>query len=230
MGKTMCGRTCPTIRGTLIGLGFGLSLALLAGVPNSRADALDSFETTATDVVVDPFLIQYSTAGAIGTTGITGPNVISYSSIDDARFTAPSDFGLGEFVTAALPDGTSVSYNDTPFTITLLTPTADPVEVTGVLNGTVTGASQTNVTAQFDPVDSLADWFGDSSANGQGSLSMLNTEISLVPASTNRGRTSVQASASVVSPTPIPEPATITVLGALAVGIVLRRRLLPNLA
>ena len=60
-----------------------VAVALFASAP-ARADATDSSGGTIQS------LMQYSTAGAIGTTGISGPNVISFNSIPNGVFTASS--------------------------------------------------------------------------------------------------------------------------------------------
>ncbi len=63
-------------------------------------------------------LMQFGTSGQIGTTGITGPNVISYVPVSSGSFTTPSAFSLGTFVVGYQPQGTMTSYDHTPFSIT----------------------------------------------------------------------------------------------------------------
>src|SRR5262245_31091509 len=117
-------------------------LALVVGlVPASAfADPMTPTPQTPTS------LNEFSTSGTIGLTGISGPNVISFNSVADGTFTAPSSFSLGEFLVGALPPGVSTTYTNTPFQLSYSalkvngeTPTSNdtPVIMTGVLNGTV---------------------------------------------------------------------------------------------
>jgi len=211
------------------------ALAALALAPIGTARAVPLDQKTLLDSLTADF--QYSTSGSISTVGVTGPPVISYNSITDNAFTAPSAFSLGEFLLAKPPEGTTTQYNNTPFAITFLpggnTP---PVVLDGTLNGTVSGAKQTNVVASFTVPHN-----GNGNGNATpmpisfttgdltNSLNIEQLNLSLVPSSTNGGRTTAQARVIVTdgpTPIPVPEPTSIAVFLTAMAGLGLRRRLL----
>ena len=215
------------LRTSVIALGMVAAVAVFAPAP-ARGDATPAGGTVQS-------LMQYSTAGAIGTTGISGPNVISFNSIPNGVFTASSNptgtsnFSLGEFVVAPLPDGQSTVYNNTPFRITYLTdavggqtpvPNDTPIQLTGVLNGTVTGSSVSTVVATFNNVNS--------SFQTGSMLNALTTDNArfLVP-STNNGGLSTAEARDVIQPIPLatPEPTSVAVFLTAITGLGLRRRL-----
>ncbi len=176
---------------------------------------------------------DYATAGAIDTSGITGPNVITYNNVASGQYASPSQFSLGEFVVSALPADTTTTYNNTQFKITYLAqkvnggiPTVNetPLVITGKLNGAVTGAGQSSVVATFDPISPDPTFRTDDFVN---TLTM-PTSYLLVPSSTNSGRTTIQSTMASVNnplPAPAPEPATIAVFVMAGVGLGLRRHL-----
>jgi hypothetical protein len=173
-------------------------------------------------------LMGYSTSGSVGTTGVSGPSVISFNSVPSGTFTAPSSFSLGEFLTAALPPGVSTTYTNTPFQISYIDQTVDgitpttnqtPITITGELNGVVHGPSQSSVVATFDPLPITEFQTG----NFQNILSILGTTVSLVPSTTNGGQTTAQGQI-VVKAAPVPEPATVAIFLSAIVGLGLRRR------
>ena len=218
------------LRTSVIALGM-VAVAVFASAP-ARADATNS------DGGAIQSLMQYSTAGAIGTTGISGPNVISFNSIPNGVFTASSDpagtsnFSLGEFVVAPLPDGQSTVYNNTPFRITYLTdavggktpiPNDTPIQLTGMLNGTVTGSSVSTVVATFNTVNS--------SFRTGNMLNALTTDNArfLVPSTNNAGLSTSEAR-DVIQPSALatPEPTSVAVFLTAITGLGLRRRLRRN--
>jgi hypothetical protein len=177
-------------------------------------------------------IISYSTSGAVGLTGIDGPNVISFNSVATGEYDAPSSLSLGEFLVAPLAPGVSVTYDHTPFSITYLTnsvdgaaptPNESPITINGFLSGTVTGAGRSDVVATFNPLETSTFQTG----GYINSLRILDAAVSLVPSSTNGGRTTAQGRNIVqaVPPAPnTPEPATIVVFLTAAAGVGLRRR------
>jgi hypothetical protein len=200
-------------------IAFG-TVALLAS--HVRADAISSPSMT------------YNTAGSIGTTGVSGDgNVITYIPVTSGSFTSPSFLNLGFFQVAPLKDGQSTTYKDTPFSLTFLPSTvggsdvtADvkPITITGKLTGTINGNSQSSVTALFDPIS--APTF--TTPGFKHNLSITNTSLSLVPALTGNGQTSIQANfVSTSNPEkPVPEPTTIALFLTTIGGIGLRKRVL----
>lgn len=212
-------------------LTFAFGLAATAAVPAATMKA----NTPAT-------LMGYKTSGTIDTsTGITGPTdvvAINFRSVEGGSFQSPSAFSLGEFVVAALPQGVVTTYTDTPFKISYFTDTVDgetpelnetPLTITGVLNGTVSGPSQSDVIATFDPITDNEFRTG----NFLNTISILSPEVSLVPSTANGGRTTAQArirSEFSPSPPPVPEPATLTIFVAAIAGLGLRRHLRGRLA
>ncbi len=207
-----------------------LALAVAAAAP-AAADEIDSTKAGAANTVTS--LLNYSTSGAIDLSGVTGANVISFNSVSDNQFTAPSSFSLGEFLVAPLPVGVSTSYNNTPFSVTYIPRSVDgkPLDfdpgsvlptISGFLTGTVTGPSQIDVVATFKPVDKPAFQTGDFI----NTLSVLDAAVSLVPSTTNGGRTTAQGRIEIRA-APVPEPASVAVfLAALVGGLGLRRRVL----
>ena len=71
-------------------------------------------------------IINYSTSGTVESDGVVGDPVISFNSVNSGQnnsFNAPSNFSLGSFQVAALPDGQTTTYTNTPFHITFLVDT-----------------------------------------------------------------------------------------------------------
>jgi len=211
-------------RAAVLALALGAWLA-----PQAGADTLSSTEAAASV----KSLMDYGTSGTIDSTGVNGTPVISFNSVATGSYTAPSSFSLGEFLVAALPKGASTTYNNTPFHITYLANKTDgsvptvngtPVTLNGVLNGTLTDASQSNVVATFDK--EKIDPFQVGAFNN--TLNVVDKSLSLVPSTTNGGRTTAQGQMLVTgvhSGPPVPEPSTIAVFLTAMAGLGLRRRL-----
>jgi len=187
--------------------------------------ALGFVALAATGVQADP-IINYTTSGSIDSKGVNGFGVISFIPVSNGAFNAPSAFSLGDFQVAALPKDQSTTYTNTPFHITYLAnsvngiapnPNETPLEVSGVLNGDVSGANQSNVVATFDPLPKSSFLTGAF----KNSLKILDSPLSLVPSTTNNGQTSAQARLDTV---PVPEPTSIALFVTTLAGLGVRHR------
>jgi hypothetical protein len=180
-------------------------------------------------------LLDYSTAGApIVTTGVTGTNVISFVPVTGAQIDPSSNLPLGSFQVAALPDGQTTTYSNTPFQITFIPislggtaiSNPNPITVSGTLNGQITGNYQSSVAVKINPVaDGSFQLAGASST-----LSVLqNDQKLLVPASAG-GNTTLEGIITTTGnfnpETPLPEPSTIALFLSTVGGLGLRRYVL----
>jgi hypothetical protein len=200
------------------------------GLVAATAGGAQAAAITAT-TAASPLLAYDTVNSSIGTTGITGTPVIDFIPATGAVM-APSNMSFGKFEIVAPSSGTT-TYSNTPFSIQV-TPDAvngtaltgqTPVTVTGVFNGTVSSASQTDVVATFNPLTQSTFQAGQY-AN---TLGLPNSPLSLVPSTINNGDTTLQASiTSAVSPaaSPVPEPSTLALFAATIVGLGFRRRIL----
>ena len=207
-----------------------IALGLFASVSSSaKANGISSIQTGG--------ILTYSTSGFVtGTSGVTGTNVISYGAIGVATVNTDSNLPLGEFQVAPLGANQSTTYNNTPFSFTLI-PSAyngaplsepsnfSPLTVTGVLNGTETGDSQSNVIATFDPIKNDTFQLGSATST----LAGLPSQVLLVPHSAG-GVTTLEGAINTVgtvNPTaPVPEPSTIALFLSTVGGLALRRYVL----
>jgi hypothetical protein len=195
-----------------------IALSLLAaGAPHAIADNI----------------LTYSTSGAVGTTGITGSNVISFVPVQSESVAATSNISLGYFQVAPLAAGQSTTYDNTPISLTIVpnalnsTSVSDaPITLSGFLNGVVSGPNRSSVQATFSSFSSPT----FAVPNGTGTLSSLNnTTEFLVPSSVNNGQTTLQAQITTAIGPPIgpdagvPEPSTIALFLSMVGGLGLRR-------
>ncbi len=202
----------------------GLRTAVIAlGLLAWSAPRADAVATTTT-----PNLLEYSVAGVVGNTGITGSNVISYVPVQSAVIDPTSNIPLGSFQVAPLPTGQMTTYENTPFTLTFVptefngsTLSDTPITVSGTLTGSVSGPYQSSVQVNFNSL----------TANGfqlePGSSSTLNLlpddQKLLVPASAG-GITTMEAQISTAGlQVPAPEPSTIALFLSTVCGLGLRR-------
>jgi hypothetical protein len=179
-------------------------------------------------------ILTYSTSGFVeGTQGITGTNVITYGAINGAMVNTDSNLPLGEFQVAPLGASQTTTYADTPFSFTLI-PSAyngstladfSPLTVTGVLNGTETGNSQSNVIATINPIPNDTFQLGGATST----LAALPSEVLLVPNSAG-GVTTLEGAINTVGTVnpqaPVPEPTTIALFLSTVGGLALRRYVL----
>ena len=146
------------------------------------------------------------------------------------RSSNPSSFSLGEFQVAELPEGTSTTYVNTPFHFTFQSKTIDgvepipngtPIVINGMLNGTVNGSNQSTVVATFDPAPIPS--FKTGLYNNK--LTIPDLSLSLVPSTSNGGRTTAQAYLVATTARPaVPEPTTIALFLTTLAGLGLRHR------
>ena len=187
--------------------------------------ALGLIAWAASRAQADP-LVTYESSGSIDPTGVSGTPVISYNSVNSGQnnsFDAPSNFSLGSFQVAALPDGQTTTYANTPFHITFLvdtingaapTPNQTPITINGTLNGSITGAGNSSVVAQFDPT-TLPSFQAGQYSN---TLNILDSPYLLVPSTTDKGQTTVQANLE-ATPQPVPEPTSIAIFLTTLAGL-----------
>ncbi|WP_165226880.1 PEP-CTERM sorting domain-containing protein [Aquisphaera insulae] len=202
------------LRNALIALG-------LAGCAVSGASAAA--------LKTDPSIMSYSTAVQVDSTGITGANVISILPATNSgiQITGKDNLALGTFVIAA-NNGATTTYKNTPFSVTL-NPislgdnalTTEPIKITGVLNGTVTGNYHSTVEATFNNLSASSFKLGNGTAN----LSLVDNPKLLVPSSSNGGQTTIEAQlvSNNVAPPAVPEPSTVAMFLTTIGGLGLRR-------
>lgn len=236
-------------------LAFGLAAAVTAG---ARADIIP---TTTITPDLGSTVLGYDTAnssidttkGVTTTGGADATSALKITSVAGGTFLTPSFLSLGAFQAASLGSGQSVTYNNTPFDFSFkadslngangLAPNETPVNLSGVLNGTLTGNSQSSLTAQFGKwvTDSAGksvfqpytpqDTFKFNTGLSSGilyanTLTLPNNPVAIVPYTTNNGLTTAQAFLSSNSiGSPVPEPSTIVLFAATAVGLGFRHRL-----
>jgi hypothetical protein len=173
-------------------------------------------------------LLSYNVAGAIGTTGITGKNVVSFVPIVAATIDPTSNIPLGSFQVAPLPIGETTTYSNTPFSLTFV-PTAfsgnslneTPLQLTGTLNGTLSGPYQSSVQVAFNPI--VQNGFSLTSGSSSTLGLLPNDEKLLVPSSAGGNTTLEGQIVSSGLPTPSPEPSTIALFLSMVGGLGLRK-------
>jgi hypothetical protein len=197
-----------------------IALGLLAGsTPRAHAAATASNN-----------LLEYSVAGQIDKSGITGSNVISYVPVQAAVIDPTSNLPLGSFQVAPLPTGQTTTYENTPFTLTI-DPTAfnstamneTPLTVSGHLNGTVSGKYQSSVQVTFDQIAKATFALG----GGTSTLSVLQNDHKLLIPSSAGGITTLEGQITSTglanNQSPVPEPSTIALFLSTVGGLGLRR-------
>ena len=200
--RTISGRTGLRIAAIAVGL-------LAASAPLAQADSI----------------LEYTTAGGPGTTGITGAPVISFVPVQNDSVDTTSNISLGTFVVAGLASG-QTTYDNTPFNLSLIPNSFNgtalndnPVELSGTLNGTVSGSNQSSVIVTFNPITNPSFAIG----NGTGTLKLPITSELLVPSTTLDGKTTIQAQVATSEIIHTPEPSTIALFLSTVCGLGLRR-------
>jgi hypothetical protein len=184
---------------------FAMSIALIA-----------LFAAGQTIAKADP--VTYSTNGSfnggpssITFTSGTGSLTINFTGVNSTVNT-PTFASLGEFQTIVEGSGATITE---PTTFTLNITQTVPSAGSGFLAGTITGTISQNQSSGLVT-------FSVSSATINGiTYSLTNNPLPLVPPSTNNGVTTVQAQ---ITGAPIPEPATMILLGTGLAGVAAKVR------
>ncbi|MFM1801751.1 MAG: hypothetical protein RJA81_1103 [Planctomycetota bacterium] len=164
--------------------------------------------------------LGFTTSGQIGSEGITGINALSFKSQNDPVWGTTGTRYLGQFLVAPLPNGVTTSYNNTPFSVSILPlglqvndiwyTNTEPIVLKGRLNGTVTGNTYSSLVATFDPVDPWVDIV-------QGGVPNYQTFLTGVGPFLVNPDNSTQVSMNwmlVENVVPVPEPSTIIVISS----------------
>jgi hypothetical protein len=214
---------------SVIALGF-----VVAAERGAVASAISGAGSSSSNGASSTLLSYDSVNSWIDPTGITGDSkAIQIVPVTGASFLAPSSLSLGSFQTKALDSGQSVTYNQTPFhfkftadTVNgqVVQPNQTPIDVTGVLNGTLSGANSSSVTATFDkPSTGNYTFLTGLYSN---TLTVPDSPLTIVPSTTNNGQTTAQAILSNSAITsPVPEPSSVLVFAAAIVGLGLRQQI-----
>lgn len=175
---------------------------------------------------------MYSTSGVIEATRVSGPAVIAFHGVARDDLNAPGPLLLGEFQVEGLAAGVTATYNRTPFSIDLMMDGADPIYLSGVLDGTVTGGGAADVLATFSPTPVVPTYPVPPSGNERwifgtdgitGILSLPDGGIALATRAGDGDPTVVRAQIRALEPIPSPEPASAAALLAGLAGIAWRR-------
>jgi hypothetical protein len=209
--RTGCGGTEARALIVVLALGAGIGLKAEAG-------AIASDE-------------MYSTSGVIEPTRVSGPDVIRFEGVARDAIDAPGPLLLGKFRVEGLTQGVSTQYDRTPFSINLEMDGADPVWLSGVLDGKVGGDGAVDVVATFLPTPEVPSY--PTSPSGferwiigtdgvTGILGLPDGGIALGAGSGDG--TAVLAQIRTLAPLPVPEPTSAAVLLAALAGMAWRRR------
>jgi hypothetical protein len=184
-------------------------------------------------------LLTYNTVGSwvgagVGSDG-SSASPITFVPVTGTALT-PSNLSLGAFQAAAVAAGQSVTFYNTPFDIkfnatavngaTDFQPNGTPVDITGVLNGTL-GPNQSSVTATFGGTTGAYSYPEFTTGLYSNLLSIPNNPLEIVPSTTNNGTTTAQAQISTVLSVnaPVPEPSTVVIFAATIAGLAFRHRI-----
>jgi hypothetical protein len=196
-----------------------LALAL-ATAPGAEAAAVQSY--------------SYSTSGSIS--GMSGDQPIEFwGAPSGSTLTTPGSFAVGQFITNPLPATATLTYNQTPFTIDLIVRDATNVnsspfdtdyKISGVLDGSITGAGISSMVATISSILVTTGGTGNTPPFSAADLRIAPQAI-IAPDGQSHGFSTLSAQvvvSGVPAPAPAPEPASIAVFGVALAGWICHRR------
>jgi hypothetical protein len=167
--------------------------------------------------------ITYTTSGQVGALSDHPTGYISFNSTSGTLVT-PGVVSLGTFVAQTIPDGLGITFNQLPFTISVVFHPQDSsglseskLSIAGVLNGALQGSTTSSVVATVSSVQASA---------GPGPLPFPVDTFSvspqtIAPSEVNGGVTPLMG---LVTSAAVPEPAPLALVGMLAGWAALRLR------
>jgi hypothetical protein len=177
--------------------------------------------------------IQYSTGGDVGNSvGVPiGNFAIQYM---NSTLMTPGSFTVASFQAEALPNGASLTYTNMPFYVDVEFKSPQQssngfseeafLNIQGVLNGTVTGSTSSNVEATV--TSTSLQFTGPNFLPFSASSITFLTPQTLAPSGINRGITPLIAQIALASPLPEPTPLVMMeVLAGWAAFRLVRRRI-----
>jgi len=175
--------------------------------------------------------LGFTTSGQIGTEGVSGFNALSFLSQSQPIWGTTGSRYLGQFISAPLPPGVTTTYQNTPFSISILptglnyedtwyTKDLQPIVLKGRLNGTLSAGGFSNIVASFDPIDP---WVDIVKGGIKGTETFLTGIGPFLVG--GAGSTNVMMNWALLTASPVPEPSTLVVIASgLTLACFARRR------
>lgn len=173
--------------------------------------------------------VYYDTWGSVGSGSgpLTFIGLGSNATPGGLSFISPGSFLLGQFQMSSLPSSGTLNYNNTPFEVfaNFSSSPSGPfstVEISGTLNGTITGNSTSSMFATITSVQTQA---GSILPPFLLSALSINLPQGIAPNGVNGGFTSLTAQLTVAAdpPSPVPEPGSMAIFVAAIGGLGLWR-------
>ncbi len=182
---------------------------------------------------------SYSTSGSISAMPNTGP--VEFLGMSDAggMLTTPGAFSLGTFQTNPLPATATLTFANTPFMIDVLVASqpaggvgpAYDYHVSGLLNGSITGAGMSSMYAVVTSITGDDFGLGTVPPFPVADLSITSPQGIVAPNGLTGGLSLLTGQVMLSGfpmPAPAPEPTSIAAFAAGLAGLALRRRLRPK--